>query len=345
MIKIITSTSLSARIWLLTSVVFAVALMFYSIVFQNGNSALLFLLIGFLCSLLGSFPALIAFFIAFPILKKANIKWQSKFGWFMLLVLCIDVCYSAVPSILGLNFFDRYGEYKTNFLEILLLYSSILFTCTVVAVLCSLQHIAFYLSDGKANTSSYSTILQQLFYNTQNIKTPIMDYETMPPTQPQHVVTSNANKILIKGLITGALILLMLVPTLFINNLINEREARQKEVVKEVSSKWASAQTLSAPFITVPYSETFTNSDGKIVQSKTQLIVLTDRLLVNGKVMPEERPRSIYKVLLYRTTVNFEGSFKPTWPADINTANIDFANAKLCFSLSDFKGKIGRAHV
>jgi inner membrane protein len=54
--------------------------------------------------------------------------------------------------------------------------------------------------------------------------------------------------------------------------------------------------------------------------------------------MPEERPRSIYKVLLYRTALNFSGSFKPSWPIDINSANIDFANAKLCFSLTDFKG-------
>ena len=60
------------------------------------------------------------------------------------------------------------------------------------------------------------------------------------------------NRILIKGLITGGLILLMLIPTLFINNLIAEREARQKEVVKEVSSKWATAQTLSGPFLVVP---------------------------------------------------------------------------------------------
>ena len=334
----ISTTSLSARIWLLTSVFFAMGLMSYTIAFKNGPDAMLFLFVGFICSLLGSFPALILFFIVLPILKKINVKWQNKLLWFMLLIVCIDVCYSLLPAMLGLNFFNEYNGHTSDFLPTLLIYTSILFSCTVTAVLLSLQRITFYFSDGKADTDSYSAIIQQLFYIPQNPKTIIMDYETITPAQPEKTVTATSNKILIKGLITGALILLMLIPTLFINNLISERESRQKEVVKEVSSKWANAQTLSAPFITVPYTETFTNSDGKIVQSKTQLIVLADKLLVNGKIMPEERPRSIYKVLLYRTAVNFAGTFNPHWPVDIDAANIDFANAKLCFSLSDFKG-------
>ncbi|MCY7292436.1 MAG: cell envelope integrity protein CreD, partial [Ferruginibacter sp.] len=334
----INTTILSARIWLLTSIIFAIGIMVYCIAFKNSENALLFLFVGFLCSVLGSFPALIAFFIALPILKNLRIERQAKILWFMVLVLCIDLCYSLFPAFMGLNLFDKEGKPGFDFLPTLLMYIVILFTCTMIAVLFSLQQLSFYLSDTIPKTSNYSTIIQQLFHLKTHPKTHNMDYQTNAPTQPQHAATKNSNKILIKGLITGGLILLMLVPTLFINNLINERENRQKEVVKEVSSKWATAQTLSAPFITVPYTETFINSEGKMVQSKTQLILLADKLLVNGKVMPEERPRSIYKVLLYRTALNFSGSFKPSWPADINTANIDFYNAKLCFSLSDFKG-------
>ncbi len=50
---------------------------------------------------------------------------------------------------------------------------------------------------------------------------------------------SNGNKALTKGLLTGGLILLMLIPTFFISNLVDEREQRQHAVVKDVSSKWA----------------------------------------------------------------------------------------------------------
>ena len=154
----------------------------------------------------------------------------------------------------------------------------------------------------------------------------------------QQVQDQQSNRLLIKGFITAGLILLMLIPTLFISNLITEREARQKEVVKEVSSKWASAQTISGPYIAVPYTEPGVDSDNKPVFIKKQLILLANDLTVSGNISPENRPRSIYKVLLYKSNLTLKGSFKPAWPADINTANIDFTNAKLCFGLSDFKG-------
>jgi len=157
-------------------------------------------------------------------------------------------------------------------------------------------------------------------------------YSNQPEQQPQ------SNRLFIKGLITAGLILLMLIPTIFISNLITEREARQKEVVKEVSSKWALAQTVSGPYIVVPYTESGITSDNKPIIVKKQLILLANDLNVSGNIFPENRPRSIYKVLLYKSILNLKGSFKPRWPLDINTANIDFSNAKICFGLSDFKG-------
>lgn len=147
-----------------------------------------------------------------------------------------------------------------------------------------------------------------------------------------------SNRLVIKGLITGGLILLMLIPTIFISNLIKEREARQQDVVKEVSSKWAMAQTISGPYIAVPYNEPAMSTENKPIVIKKQLILLANALDVKGTIFPENRPRSIYKVLLYKSDLKLKGSFKPDWPAEITLANIDFSNAKLCFGLSDFKG-------
>ena len=160
----------------------------------------------------------------------------------------------------------------------------------------------------------------------------------MEQPSAQAPAAAPANRILVKGLITGGLILLMYIPTLFIQNLIKEREGRQKEVVKEVSSKWATAQTLSGPFLSIPYTTTGVNSDGKAMIIIKQVIISAEKLTVTGKIIPEERPRSIYKVLLYRTALDFSGNFKASFPAGFNQAGMDMANAKLCFSLSDFKG-------
>ncbi|MBO9573041.1 MAG: inner membrane CreD family protein, partial [Chitinophagaceae bacterium] len=109
---------------------------------------------------------------------------------------------------------------------------------------------------------------------------------------------SQSGKTLIKGLITGALILLMLIPTVFINNLIKERKARQQEVVEEVSNKWASSQTLSGPFLYVPYKYRSTDTNGKPIDISRHFWILPDELNVTGSVDHQIRKRSIYKVLL-----------------------------------------------
>lgn len=139
------------------------------------------------------------------------------------------------------------------------------------------------------------------------------------------------NKLLIKGIITAALILLMLIPTAFIQNLITERQDRQKEVVKEVSSKWAEPQTVSAPYLVIPYYE------GAASKVKKQLLILPDQLTVQGDIKEEERPRSIYKVMLYKTALSFSGSFKTTGITDDSTVLL-LNEAKLCFGLTDFRG-------
>ena len=157
--------------------------------------------------------------------------------------------------------------------------------------------------------------------------------ETQPPLS-----FWQKNKLVFKSFFIGFLILVLLIPTFFIMFLVSDREQRRKEVVQEVSSKWASAQTISGPYLVVPYNEPAVNSENKPIIIKKQLILLANDLRVNGNISPENRPRSIYKVLLYKSNLNLKGSFKPAWPADIDTAKIDFTNAKICFGLSDFKG-------
>jgi len=154
-------------------------------------------------------------------------------------------------------------------------------------------------------------------------------------TKPVYI---KSNKVLIKGMVAGGLILLMLIPTIFIDNLISEREARQKEVVREVSAKWAAAQTISGPFLLVPYTEPAVNGEGKSVFVKKQLVVLSKNMDVKGIINPENRSRSIYTVLLYRSIIDISGVFQPKWPSDLDTSILDFGNSKLCFGISDFIG-------
>jgi len=148
----------------------------------------------------------------------------------------------------------------------------------------------------------------------------------------------DSNKILIKGLITGLLILVMLIPTWFVNDLVKEREERQKQVVQEVSSKWASQQRFSGPYISVPYVDTILDSNGKPFTSKSNLVLLPETLNVNGKIIPYPKDRSIYKVMVYRSEISASGAFNINLPEDIRAEKIDFSKARICVGVSDYKG-------
>lgn len=165
-----------------------------------------------------------------------------------------------------------------------------------------------------------------------------MDNPTSAPQILEPEQTNQSNKTLIKGLITGGLILVMLIPTIFISNLVLERQSRQIEVTKEVSSKWATSQTLSGPYIYLPFRTFHTNSDGKTIEGTDQIWILPDNLQVDASIDHEIRTRSIYKVLVYRTSLSNMGSFHFELPKNIDPSSIKWADAKICYRISDFKG-------
>jgi inner membrane protein len=90
--------------------------------------------------------------------------------------------------------------------------------------------------------------------------------------------------------------------------LIEEREARQKEAIAEVSQKWAGKQTITGPILVVPYI-TAANVDGKVTNVKKYGYFLPDYLQVSANAIPQEKHRGIYKVMLYNALVNMQGQF------------------------------------
>lgn len=157
------------------------------------------------------------------------------------------------------------------------------------------------------------------------------------PYEPGTVQQKNSNKTLVKAFITGLLILVMLIPTLFVQSLIVERKERQKEVVEEVSSKWAGAQVVSGPYIVVPYADPLSLSPGS-QPGRKNIILLPDDLNLTGNLLPEKRKRSIYNVMLYHSNFNEKGVFKVNLPADIDVKNLLLKDARICVGIKDFKG-------
>ncbi len=151
--------------------------------------------------------------------------------------------------------------------------------------------------------------------------------------------TSTRNKILIKALIISALILLLLVPTAFVKSLIEERESRQQDAIAEVSSKWAGIQNVTGPFIIIPYLDSRVDTAGKR-STKHVAYFLPDELTVDSKIIPQERSRGIYKVMLYSSQNNIKGRFSKL---NLNLLKIEAQNilwdeASVQFDIHDPKG-------
>ncbi|MET0463721.1 MAG: cell envelope integrity protein CreD [Chitinophagaceae bacterium] len=148
------------------------------------------------------------------------------------------------------------------------------------------------------------------------------------------------SKIFFKALMIGGLILLLLIPAMFVEKLVKEREERQKEAFDEVSSKWAGTQNVTGPVLVLPYEEPVTNSSGDVVNLRKQAYILPDKLMVEGDLRPEERHRGIYQVMLYSSALNISGQFNsiPLKEIRIDPARVLWNEAHVCVDLQDAKG-------
>lgn len=148
------------------------------------------------------------------------------------------------------------------------------------------------------------------------------------------------SKLLIKGLLIGGLILLLLIPSYFVQEVIREREARQKEAFTEISSKWADRQDITGPVLVLPYTETVTGDKEQVVILKKLAYVLPDNLNIESIVRPEERHRGIYQVMLYSAQVKMTGKFNPIplQQLKIDPSAVLWNEAYVCMGLADSKG-------
>jgi inner membrane protein len=148
------------------------------------------------------------------------------------------------------------------------------------------------------------------------------------------------NRILIKGFLVGFLILIMLIPGAFVASLVRERQNRQEEVVNEVSSKWAGAQTITGPVLMVPYKDYLKTADGKVTEYIKMAYLLPDELHISGDMQPSEKKRSLYSVMLYRSKLKLTGKFNTSALAtlQIPAESIMWQDARLVANISDVRG-------
>lgn len=141
------------------------------------------------------------------------------------------------------------------------------------------------------------------------------------------------------------LILILLIPTAMVKGLIDEREQTQINAIEEISAKWATEQTITGPFISIPYDryiETITKKDSikKYIKMREFIHILPKNLRIDGEVIPEKRYRGIYEVVVYESTLSIKGDFSSfdLQSLEIERKDIHLDKAYISIGVSDLKG-------
>lgn len=163
--------------------------------------------------------------------------------------------------------------------------------------------------------------------------------------------------------VVAVLGLLMSAPVNVIYDLIRERTASYRDVVREISRSWGGTQLLVGPVLSVPYTKKFTVKEvvplseaekvelvlrGNNRTTKTLMrevtenrvaIILPEDLNIKGRLDPELRKRGIYSVRVYTADLTLSGYFKkPDFKTlDEQVHEVHWDKATILVNLTDTK--------
>lgn len=146
-----------------------------------------------------------------------------------------------------------------------------------------------------------------------------------------------------KFFLIGFLILLLLIPLFMVMGLISEREGRLREVKNDVARTWGAQQTLSGPYLVVPYAvmvETIKDKERSYHKDQRYGVFLPEDLKINVATKSEIRRRSIFDVNVYTANLTLAGNFtSPDIRAiDPNAIDVRWNDAIVAVALSDVSG-------
>lgn len=140
----------------------------------------------------------------------------------------------------------------------------------------------------------------------------------------------------LKAVIIGFLTLIMLIPGSMIQNLIQERQMRSNETIEKLNSKWSNSQTINGPVLVIPYQTRNVDVKKNVIVENHTFNLTPENLSIYTKLIPEERHYGIYKSILYKSTLNITGNYKPAGIKENMVMKWDEAYIRL--GISDLRG-------
>lgn len=144
----------------------------------------------------------------------------------------------------------------------------------------------------------------------------------------------------LKLLLVCGLALLMTIPSVFVNSIVEERTKRAKDVVEEISGRAGGEQTFLGPSFSIPYSIP------PLYKGASPTLGVYAVFPTKGdasiKVRMEQRRRSLFKVPVYQAELKFDASFDLTGvpSAAPAGAELDWTRAGIVIGVSDARGAL-----
>lgn len=149
------------------------------------------------------------------------------------------------------------------------------------------------------------------------------------------------NSFSVKMIVVSVLALFLLIPTIWIQEIIKERMMLQADVERQMAQQWGASQVVSGPVLNIPftYLQAKENSEGSV--EKTAIAhFLPEQLNCTSEIVPEIRYRSIYRIPVYESHVKLKGNF--TTPdfskLDLAPHQIKWEEAYFTLGITDLRG-------
>ncbi len=148
----------------------------------------------------------------------------------------------------------------------------------------------------------------------------------------------------IKALIIVCMILLLLIPIALLQGKVRERERRKDEAVADICNNWSHAQTFCGPVLTIPFVKQVEDKEKKGTFEEVRTLISFSPLTLDvmADIIPETRRYGMYEAVLYKSTLQFSGTFAPvefeTWRDGIP----DLSDIRISLGVSDMRGLANR---
>ena len=145
------------------------------------------------------------------------------------------------------------------------------------------------------------------------------------------------------------LLITLLIPLIFVGELVERREKLFKETVKEIGNEWGKSQKIIAPVISLSYKDSSLSKDDRIKNEKNVVVqpverriaILPEELNATIEMKDELRHRGIYNATVYTANIKLTGYFSlkdfPNKNDMIAYLSIGLSDTKALVKVNKFK--------